>query len=836
MGEVYRARDTKLNRDVAIKVLPAGLGNDADYLARFQREAQALAALHHPNIATIFGLEQNAIVMELVEGQNPKGPLPLTEALNIARQIAEALEAAHDKGIIHRDLKPGNIIVTPEGVVKVLDFGLAKTAEKSAGPTTADSPTLTMRATVAGLILGTAGYMSPEQAAGKAVDRRADIWSFGVVLDEILTGKRLFHGETVSHTLAHVLTADIDLTKIPDGPIRELVRRCLDRNLKTRLRDIGEARIAIDSYLAHPPQETKPAPVQSSRWPWAIAALLLLTTIAGWGGWLRKPNPQALPAKFDVTPPEGGRFSSINFTGGSAISPDGRTLAFVATNAKGETLLHLRSLDSLEARALPGTEAAGAPFWSPDSKSLAYVVRGKLMRIDLAGGAAVALCEGSRARGGTWNEDGVILFVGQQTELNRIPAAGGTPKPVTRLNRDAGETSHYYPQFLPGGKEFLYLVRHNEPDKMGIFVGSLDGKPATRLLQTEYRAVYDAVAGRLVYTQGNGTLMTRRLELDPPRLTGDPAVVAEQVGLVSGSGFVNASVSGNGTLFYGRNEDLSKAHFGWRNRQGKLVETLSPPVGNEGPFRLSPEGRRVAHLAGSDIWVLDLLRGVSNRVTFSNAAAPVWSPDGKHLYYRNPSGIYRKAADGSGEEELVLKVSSAGFPVSASPDGKHLILGATGVGDSADVLILPLSGVRKPEAYLQTKYTEFSAQFSPDGRWVTYSSNESGRNEVYVQGFPDRRGKWQVSAAGGRFSHWRSDGKELFYLGLDGTLMAVGVELHPTGISLGRAEPLFHVATARGFAVTQPDRDGQRFLVAEPEGTLARPMVVIQNWAAGLAK
>ena len=279
MGEVYRARDTKLNRDVAIKVLPAGLANDADYLARFQREAQALAALHHPNIATIFGLELNAIVMELIEGQNPKGPLPLNEALNIARQMAEALEAAHDKGIIHRDLKPGNVIVMPEGVVKVLDFGLAKTAEKSAGPTTADSPTLTMRATEAGLILGTAGYMSPEQAAGKPVDRRADIWSFGVVLHELLTGKRLFDGETVSHTLAHVLTADVDLSKVPAGPIRDLLRRCLDRNLKTRLRDIGEARIAIESYLAHPPTETK-APIQSSRWPWIAAAVFALAAIA----------------------------------------------------------------------------------------------------------------------------------------------------------------------------------------------------------------------------------------------------------------------------------------------------------------------------------------------------------------------------------------------------------------------------------------------------------------------------------------------------------------------------------------------------------------------------
>ncbi len=773
--------------------------------------------------------------MELVEGQNPKGPLPLNEALNIARQIAEALEAAHDKGIIHRDLKPGNIIVTPDGVVKVLDFGLAKTAEKSAGPTTSDSPTLTMRATEAGLILGTAGYMSPEQAAGKPVDRRADIWSFGVVLHELLSGKRLFHGETVSHTLAHVLTTDIDLTKVPAGPIRDLVKRCLDRNLKNRLQHIGEARIAIDNYLANP-NEAIPAPTQPSRWPWAIAALLLLTMIAGWGPWLRIPNPPAQSVKLEVNPPEGSHFSPLSVAGGSAIAPDGRTLAFVAINAKGETSLYLRSLDSLEARALPGTEDAGRPFWSPDGKSVAFVARAKLKRIDVAGGSPLTLCNVRNARGGTWNEEGVILFGDQAAGLQRISASGGTPSPVTQLNKAAGETAHYYPQFLPGGKEFLYLARHAEAEKAAVYVASLDGRPATRLLQTEHGAVYDRTAGCLLYIQGDGILMARRLELNPPRLTGDPAVLAEQVALATVNGFANFSVSGNGTLFYGRGNPSARARLGWRDREGKLLEAFGQPVESGVTFALSPDDNRVAYSAGArrttDVWVLELARGVTTLIKFSTAQSPRWSRDGKQIYYRNASGIQRKAADGSSEEELVLKDNAGELPQSVSPDGRYLLLG------NNDIFALPLTGERKPEPYLQTKYAQSGADFSPDGRWVAYGSNESGRQEVYVQGFPDRRGKFLVSSAGGRGPQWRADGKELYWVGPDYTVMAASVDLQASGVRVQGVQPLFRLPAPGAFPRFQPARDGRRFLVWEPEGGQQpdRPMVVIQNWAAGLAK
>ncbi len=824
MGEVYRARDLALNREVAIKVLPAALASDADYLARFQREAQALAALNHPNIAAIYGLEGNAIVMELVEGETLRGPLPLKEALPIARQIAEALEAAHDKGIIHRDLKPGNVMVTASGVVKVLDFGLAKGVERSS-ISGANSPTLTMRATEAGLILGTAGYMSPEQAAGKAVDRRADIWSFGVVLWELITGKRLFEGETVSHTLADVIKGEIDFSQVPEGPIRDLVRRCLDRNLKNRLSSIGEARYVIENYGTVRPVG------KASRLPWVVCAVLAVVAVVAGGLALRKTAEPGLAVRFDVPPPLGGRFADFANLGGSAISPDGRTLAFFATNAKGETLLHIRPLDSLEARSLPGTEDAGRPFWSPDSKSLGFVGGGKLKRVEVIGGSPITLCDAPAARGGTWNEAGLILFADGAVGLQRIAASGGTPTPVTKINAAAGETFHYYPQFLPGGKEFLFLVQNGERAKVGIYWGALDGRAAVRIQQSDFNGLYDAMSQRLLYIQGNGTLMARRLELDPPRLTGDPVIVAEGVGGNNVNGYGDFSISGNGTLFYGRGIATQWARFGWVDRAGKVLESIGEPVEIGGRYSLSPDSSRVAYATvrgSSDIWMMPLGSGISTRITFNGGSFPRWSPDGKYLYYTNAGGIQWKAADGSGEEELVWK-GNARRVSSVSRDGKHLLFGF------GDILLLPLEGEKKPVPYVQTKFVEFGGAFSPDGRWVAYNSDESGRTEVYIQGFPERRGKWQVSAEGGDTPHWRADGKELYWTGPDGrTVMAAPVELLAAGVKAGRGEVLFR-ASGNGAATS---RDGRRFLVLVPEGgeAAALPMVVVQNWAAGLGK
>ncbi len=443
---------------------------------------------------------------------------------------------------------------------------------------------------------------------------------------------------------------------------------------------------------------------------------------------------------------------------------------------------------------------------------------GKLKRIELAGGSPINLCDARFARGGTWNEEGVIVFGDRGPGLQRIPASGGTPSPVTRVNKEAGETYHYYPQFLPGGKQFLYLVRHGEAEKMGIYLGSLDGKPGTpapRIVQTQFKAAYDAGSGRLLYLEGAGVLMAQGLELDPPRLTGDPATVAEGVRNVFSDAYAEFSVSRNGTLFYGQGSGGEKVRFGWRDRAGKLLETIGQPVEAILRFSLSPDGSRVAYTAGSgldqtDVWVLELTRGLSRRVTLSQAAWPRWSPDGKQLYYVNPVGIHRKAADGSGEEVLLMKGSRTDFVQSVSPDGKVLLYGID------DIRTLPLTGEDKPEAYLQTKSFESNATFSPDGRWVAYDSDKSGRSEIWVQGFPERWGEWPISTAGGRAPQWRADGKELYWAGPDGTLMAARVELQAAGVRPGQTEALFRLPDEHLFF--QPGRDGRRFLVYEPEG------------------
>ena len=534
--------------------------------------------------------------------------------------------------------------------------------------------------------------------------------------------------------------------------------------------------------------------------------------------------------KLDVNPPPESRFAQTATSGGSAISPDGRTLAYVATDAKGTSLLYLRPLHSLQAHAIPGTEEAGRPFWSPDSKSLAFVASGKLKRIDAAGGVPINLCDADFARGGTWNEDGVILFGERNSGLLRIAASGaGACAPVTKINQTAGEVNHYYPNFLPGGKEFLYLVLHSDAAKGGIYWGSLDGKPPVQILQSAYNGIYDATAGRLLYIQGDGVLTARKLELHPPRLTGDPVIVAQGVGGFSANGYVEFSISGNGTLFYGQGTLTEKRHFEWWDRTGKRIESVGQAAEvSFTDYSISPDGSRVAFTAGRnpvDIWVMPFASGIATRLTFTGGTYPRWSPEGKHIYYANAGNIYKRAADGSGAEELLSKGGSVS---SVSPDGKHLLYGF------GDIFMLPLEGEKKPAPYLQTKFFEGGAVFSPDGLWVAYHSDESGRTEVYIQGFPERRGKWQVSAEGGFSPHWRADGKELYWLGNDRrSVMAAPMELQAGGVKAGRPELLF-----RAPSLGVLSRDGKRFLAQAPEGgeQPSLPMVVVEHWAAGLGK
>jgi Tol biopolymer transport system component len=835
MGEVYRARDTRLGRTVALKVLPEHIAQREDARARFEREARAVASLNHPNICTLHDIGPNYMVLELIEGETlaariEKGAIPLDQALKLATQIADALDRAHRAGVTHRDVKPQNIMLTRDGV-KVLDFGLAKSTAKPA-PT---QDTLTAVLTTEGTVLGTPQYMAPEQFEGKEADARSDIWAFGAVLYEMVTGQKAFQGKSYSSLVGAILSADpppMSVKPFTPAWLERLVRRCLEKDPENRYHAMRD--VVLD--LRAPPVEVagpKPNP-----WSWRVAAAACLVAAAalGWTAWKYKPREATQPAMFVVEPPEGGRFGSVEVSGGSEISPDGHTLAFVGEAAKGPRMLYVRPLNSLEARALPGTEGAGRPFWSPDSKSLAFFGGPKLRRIDLAGGAPIALCDARNGRGGAWSEDGVILFSEQGSGIQRVPASGGTPSPVTALDRDAAESAHHYPQFLPGGREFLYVLRHADPEKNAIFIGSLDGKPSQKIVETQYKALYDAASGQLLYIQGNRTLMARRLELNPPRLTGDPVVVAEGVGVAPPNGFANFSVAANGTLFYGRGF-AAEMRFAWRDRKGKVLGTVGEPFQRaDFSFRISPDQTRVAYTAQAadgqfDVSMLELARGLSTRFTFSRAYGPCWSPDGRHVYFYKAGGMFRKAADGSGEEELVLK----GNLLSAydvSPDGRHLLY-----HDRGDIWKLALAGERKPEPYLQTKYSEGGAVFSPDGRWVAYGSDESGRPEVYVQGFPERQGKWLISGDVGGSPAWRGDGRELYWVGRGRMLMAASIDGQATTVRPGKPEPLFQLPGGT-FAQYAPARDGQRFLVTEPMGERPPdpPMVVVLNWAARLGR
>ena len=842
MGEVYRARDPKLNREVAIKVLPAALANDADYLARFQREAQTLASLNHPNIASIYGLEANAIVMELVEGATLQGPLPLAEALPIARQIAEALEAAHEKGIIHRDLKPGNVKVTPEGVVKVLDFGLAKAVSERPSVSGADSPTLTVRATEMGLILGTAGYMSPEQAAGKAVDRRADIWSFGVVLYELLTGKRLFEGETVTHTLADVVRAPIDFSVIPEGPVRELVRRCLDRNLKNRLQHIGEARIAIENVGAAP----APVAAKAGWWPWAAGAFALAFLVAGvllYNATRPAPLRPLLHVNVEVppaTPLARGPIAGVSGGNLLALSPDGARLVVSLRGADGKTRLHTRLLHQSQLTPLAGTENAHGPFFSPAGDWIGFFADGKLKKIAVGGGAAVTLCDAPRGCGGSWGDDGnIVAALGGTTVLSRVPSAGGTPVPVTKLN--AGEATHRWPQVLPGSQAVLFTAATQTGagyDDANIEVISLQTGERKTLQRGGFFPRYVAGAtgstanGHLVYLR-QSTLFAVPFDARRLGVAGAPAPILEDVGstLIAGGDFTFA---GNGTFIYLAGKVALNVHpISWVESGGKTAQPLHAPPGLYRTPRFSPDGKRLAFAMatpkGSDIWVKDLDRDTTSRLSFLLGANdnPVWTPDGKTIVFRsdNPAarGMYAIRSDGSGEAKRLTEGRQ--LPFSFSPDGKRLAINQLGNGGSGDIFTLPVEadsgpgapGIRlgKAELFLGTPFDEFQPAFSPDGRWLAHASNESGTFEVYVRPFlmpgGGPGGRWQVSTGGGRRPLWSRDGRELLFLAVDGRVMAAGYTAQ--GDTFAAAKPrVWTEARVRNVAFSTYDiaPDGKR--------------------------
>ena len=841
MGEVYRALDPRVGREVAIKV------SAQQFNERFDREARVIAQLNHPNICTLFDVGPNYLVMELVEGEAPQGPLPLETALLYARQIADALEAAHEKGIVHRDLKPGNIKITPSGVVKVLDFGLAKTGGISAMPSE-HSPTLSMSETQAGVILGTAAYMSPEQAKGKPVDKRADIFSFGVVLYEMLTGQRMFAGESLQETLAGVLKEEPKLDRVPPET-RLLLSRCLEKDPRKRLRDIGDAMPLVEQA----PQ----APVQGRRFgklPWAISAVLaLLAAVAFWAPW--KTAPPAEITRFQMNAPENTDLGIY-----LVLSPDGRKLAFTAQGKDGRTRIWVRDLDAVAARLLPGTEISsgfGSPFWSPDSRYIAFADGNRLKKVDAAGTTPpVTMSEVKGTVGqGSWGRDGVIVFGGRgdRSPIRRVPEAGGEAAPVTVIDAKAGETFHSFPFFLPDGRHFLYF-RVAGKEHQGVYVGSLDSKPEEQstqsLLLADFAAVYapapNGGEGRLLFLR-EGTLLAQ--PFDPARLTlsGSAAPVAEAVGSSNIYGYFSAAA--NGTLAYRTGGGQNGNQITWVDRQGKAAGTVGEPgLGN---FKLSPDG---THLAASrldngniDIWLVELARGITTRFTFDRAEenTPIWSSDGSRVIYRSNRAsnfdLYQKAASGAGDEELLVQSAGAKWPDDTSHDGRYLLYEELGSDGKENLWTMPMQGERKPQAWLQTPFAEWGGHFSPDDRWIAYQSDESGTYEVYVRAFsPGGSGgaasaKYQVSNGGGQRPLWRKDGKELYYLGPNRTIMAVDVT-STQGFQTGAARPLFQLGSDRFLYDARGD--GQQFLVPVPGGgaSAPSPITIVLNWASSWKK
>lgn len=860
MGEVYCARDTKLGRLVAVKVLPVSLAQDPERLARFEREAKLLASLNHPNIAQIYGIEERAIVMELVEGEALKGPLALETALNYAKQISNVLEAAHEKGITHRDLKPANIMVTPAGVIKVLDFGLAAVSQPSTlsngDPT--NSPTLTLQATQVGLIMGTAAYMSPEQACGKPVDKRADIWSFGVVLWEMLSGKRLFSGETISLTLASVLKDPIELDVVKAPPqICKLVARCLDRNPKDRLRDIGEARVAIEGYLANPaadaPQTSAPRG-GGKLWIAFVTALSLALAVVSVLHFRETP-PELPRIRGTILPPDNATFA-FNRLDLPALSPDGKRIVFAANTADGKTLLWVRSLDGMTVQPLAGTDGASLPFWSPDSRFIAFFADQKLKKIAVSGGPAITLVDTPSSRGGSWGSQGSIVFTKEsgQSGLEWVSASGG---PATPLPAVIGRM----PWFLPDGRHFLYEDFRRDPQRpsdarVTIRVASLEGKEGKALLNADSNAVY--AQGHLLYLRGNA-LMAQPFDAKKLETTGEAVPVAEGVeGLLENGRIGVFSVSETGLLVFHGGEGQGARILTWFDRAGNRGATVGEPANLGQNLERSPDQKslavQIADHGVLNVWIYDLSRGLRTRLTFDNVGAfsAVWSPDGRALAFasRRKEGIdlYQKPANGAGPEELLYTDASSKVPDSWSPDGRFLLYEKQNF-KATELWALPLrldqqSGPLKPLPVVQTPFFNAAdGRFSPDGRWIVYQSDESGRYEIYAVSFPPSAagGKRQISNAGGASAQWRRDGKEIFYLGPDNRLMAAEIAVKEGALEVGKIQPLFLYPSgarrfyfANGYDVTA---DGQRFLMPFPVGEkAAEPLTLIQNWAAELKK
>jgi serine/threonine protein kinase/Tol biopolymer transport system component len=868
MGEVYRAHDPRLGRDVAIKVLPGDYSADPERLRRFEQEARAASALNHPNILAVYDVAAHDglsfVVAELLEGDTlrerlGRGAMPSHKAIDYAVQIARGLAAAHERGIVHRDLKPENLFLTRDGHVKILDFGLAKLTPLLGAPVETHASTLSAHSRP-GAVMGTAGYMSPEQVRGVPVDQRSDIFSFGAVLYEMLSGKREFRGGTAVETLNAILNEDppdLSETNKPVAPALErVVRRCLEKSPEERFHSASDLAFALEALSASATRTGEqtvapPAPSRLTRREaiaWGLAAVAVVAALS-----LATLYPRRAPAdervlKLSVLLPE--KATMPGTVTASAISPDGRRLAFVVVS-EGRNLLWVRSLDSLDARALPGTDGvstASPPFWSPDSRFLGFFAGGKLKKVEASGAPPQTLCDVAGApRGGTWNREGVIVLGSVAGPLYRVAAAGGDPVPVTALDQSRFEATHRWPVFLPDGRHFLYYVRSNRAEDGGIYVGSLDSNDVKRLLPTSLNAAY-APPGFLLFVQ-NGALMAQRFDADERQLSGQPVPVAEDVANNLALGRGAFSVSENGVLAYSAGGDLANLLL-WFDREGKQVGSLGE-AGLYFTLALSPDERRAAvdradpQTGTNDIWLFDLSRGVPSRFTTdpSGDSNPLWSPDGSRIVFASGRdgalNLYQKSASGAASEELLLASSEPKVPNDWSSDGQFILYQTFNTKTRFDLWVLPMSGDRQALPFLQTEFNEQQAQFGPDGKWVAYTSDESGTPEVYVRTYPASGGRWRVSTAGGHQPRWRGDGRELFYIASDRKLMAVDVKLGAT-FEAGTPRALFEtrVLTFTDFRNHYTvAADGQRFLVnsmSEEEGVT--PITVVVNWTADLER
>jgi serine/threonine protein kinase len=835
MGDVYRATDTKLGREVALKILPEAFARDADRMARFTREAQVLASMNHPNIAQIYGIEDRALVMELVEGETLKGPLPLETALDYARQIADALEAAHEKGIVHRDLKPANIKVTPQGAVKVLDFGLAKAAEQPAAKAE-NSPTLTISPTRAGLILGTAAYMSPEQARGKPVDKRADIWAFGCVLYEMIAGRQAFTGETITDILAAVVKTEPDVTRVPSR-VRRLIESCLKKDPKQRLRDIGDVWLQLD--------EAPQVKTRLLKLPWAVAVVLGVIASVVSLVHFRETSPQKSVLRSMIAAPENAaNLSSF------AISPDGRLLA-IAAEENGKRQLWLRPLNAVQSQVMSGTEDAIYPFWSPDSRYIAFFAQGKLKKIAASGGPAQVLSDAVFGLGGSWSREDVIVFCHGSglAKIQRVSAAGGVATDVGEI-----KSQPRFPVFLPDSRHFLYMINGTSADKNGIYLGSFDGREDRRVLEDVSSVAF--AAGHLLYIREN-TLIAQRFDVAKRQAVGEVLPLAERVsyGL---SNYAPVTVSETGVLMYesggaaGGNNQM-----GLYDRSGKLLAKVGAPGQVYDPA-ISPDEKSVAFrlFAGSrsDLWVRDLTHGTERRLTTDPSfnLAPFWAPNGDRIVFEsNRKGsiynLYQKAAGGMGQDELLFENGNNKAPSQWSHDGRFIVYRESDPKTKLDIWVLPVEGSEQHKRFpfLHSEFNELHGQLSPDSNWMAYTSDESGRREVYVRSFPSGEFQQPISVAGGEQPRWRRDGKEVFFVGGDGKMMAVPVKAvagTKPSLEVGSPLPLFdtHLVQVNNNQWFEYDvtADGKRFLLdTAGVGSTSTPFLnVVVNWDAGLKK